>query len=77
MKDKTKKLLDKADKAHDFDDGQVYGGSGTQLSSTDTCRVCGMLRRWSSDTQHGNNGRYRFEDMQGNPVALCDAVQCR
>ena len=49
MKESTQKLLDQIDAAHDWAEGQVYGGSGTQLSSTDHCRVCSLRRHYSSD----------------------------
>jgi hypothetical protein len=42
MKDRTRKLLDTIENAHDWEEGQVYSGGGTQLSSTDTCRICGL-----------------------------------
>lgn len=50
------------DGAHDWLEGQVYGGSGTRLSSTDTCRVCGLRRHFFSDSQNGVGREYRFSD---------------
>jgi hypothetical protein len=66
MKDSTQKLLDQIDKAHDWAEGQVFGGSGTQLSSTDNCRVCMLRRHYHSDTQNGIEGEYRFSDGETN-----------
>jgi hypothetical protein len=62
MRAKTKELLAFVDREHDWDEGEVHGGSGTRLSSTDSCRVCGLVRRWFSDAQNGVSGRYTFDD---------------
>lgn len=76
MKAKTQQLLDRIDEAHDWSQGQVYGGSGTRLSSTDTCRVCALRRHWSSDTQNGNDGEYRFSDGETDQdLSLRQAAQ--
>ena len=76
MKDTTKELYNKIDDAHDWEEGQVYGGSGTQLSSTDTCRVCSIRRHWFSDRQNGVKGSYRFSDGETNEdLSLRQALQ--
>lgn len=79
MKVKTLELLDQISEAHDWSEGQVYGGSGTKLSSTDTCRICSLRRHWSSDRQNGNDGEYRFSDGEtGQDLSLRQAAgrQC-
>ncbi len=70
MKKRTEELLKKVDEAHDWDHDQTYGGSGTRLSQTATCRVCGLIREWSSDTQNGNDGRYTFTSASGISLSL-------
>lgn len=75
MKEQTKELLDKVDEAHDWAEGRTYGGSGTQLSSTDTCRICGLRRHWFSDRQNGVDGEYRFSDSEtGEDLTLRQAA---
>ena len=70
-------MLDAIDEAHDWDQGQTYGGSGTQMSSTDTCRICGLTREWFSDSQNGVEDRYTFE-ARGFKIPLRDvaALEC-
>lgn len=76
MKAQTRTLLKQVDEAHDWNEGQVYGGSGTQFSSTDICRVCSLRRHYSSDRQNGNNGEYRFSDGEtGQDLSLRQAAQ--
>jgi len=75
MKATTQKLLDAIEAAHDWAEGPVYGGAGTQLGRTDTCRVCSLRRHWSSDRQHGNVGEYRFSDGEtGDDLSLRQAA---
>ena len=74
MKKRTQELLDKINEAHDWQEGQTHGGSGTQLSSTDRCRVCGLARRWFSDRQNGVDGEYTFADSRGNTLTLREAA---
>jgi hypothetical protein len=74
MKDTTKKLLDQVEANHDWESGQTYGGSGTQLSRTDTCRVCGLKRHWFSDSQNGVEDHYTFETINGEKMSLKEAV---
>ena len=75
MESKKEDLLRQVDKAHDWTDGQVYGGSGTQLSSTDTCEICSLRRHWFSDRQNGVTGSYRFSDGETNEdLSLRQAV---
>jgi hypothetical protein len=62
MKESTRKLIDQIDADHDWQNGQTYGGSGTQLSQTDTCRVCSLRRHWFSDSQNGIEDSYRWSD---------------
>jgi hypothetical protein len=75
MKDRTRKLLDTIENAHDWEEGQVYSGGGTQLSSTDTCRICGMTRRYFSDHQNGVYGRYTFATHDGRELTLKEAAE--
>ena len=49
---RRRKLEAEISTAHDWLEGQTYGGSGTQLSSTDTCRICGLVRQYFSDSQN-------------------------
>lgn len=75
MKERTRQLYDAVDEAHDWAEGQVRGGSGTQLSSTDICRVCGLRRHWFSDRQNGIEGEYRFSDGEtGGDLTLRQAA---
>ena len=53
MNAKTEKMLDGLNRAHHWDKRQMYGRNGTQLSSTDTCRICGLQRHYFSDRQNG------------------------
>ena len=64
MKDTTRKMLDEIGTAHDWAEGQVWGGGGTRLSRTDTCRVCGLRRHYLSDRQNGVEEEYRFHDAE-------------
>ena len=73
MKTHTKELLDRVGEKHDWKEGQVHGGSGTQLSCTDVCRVCALERRWFSDRQNGVDGDYSFF-MKGEPISLREAA---
>ena len=75
MKESTDKLLKVADAAHDWEEGQMRGGSGTQLSGTDTCLVCALRRHYYSDQQNGVAGSYRFSDGEtGQDLSLRQAV---
>lgn len=79
MKDSTKKLLDSVGAAHDWAEGQVYGGGGTRMSSTDTCRVCGLKRHWFVDRQNEVRDQYTFEAIDGTERSLAAVVEagCR
>jgi len=75
MKATTQKLLDAIDAAHDWAEGPVYAGAGTQLSSTDTCRVCSLHRHQSSNRQTGSVAEYRFSDGEtGEDLSLRQAA---
>ena len=76
MKESNQKLLDQIDAAHDWSNGQVYGGRGTELSSTDTCQVCSLRRHWHSDSQNGIRGQYRFSDGEtDSDLSIRQAVE--
>lgn len=62
MKDTTEKMLQQIEAAHDWAEGQVYGGGGTRFTSTDTCLVCSLRCHWLSDSQNGIDSQYRFSD---------------
>ena len=75
MKESTRKLLDQIDAAHDWQDGQTWGGGGTQLSRTDTCLVCSLRRHWFSDRQNGIAANYRYSDGEtGDDLSLRQAL---
>lgn len=75
MKETTRKLLAQIDEAHDWAEGQIRGGSGLQLSQTDTCRVCSLRRHWFSDRQNGIEDQYRFSDGEnGEDLSLRQAA---
>jgi hypothetical protein len=74
---RTAELLEKVNAAHDWEGGQVYGGSGTQLSSTDTCRVCGLERQRFSDSQNGVDVRFTFQDSKGTKLTLREAAELK
>ena len=75
MKDSTKKLLAQVDDAHDWQLGQAYSGGGTELHSTDVCRVCGLRRHWRNDSQNDIEDEFRFSDSEtGDDLTLRQAV---
>jgi len=75
MKTRTKELLDKIDAAHDWDEGRVYGGSGDSMSSTATCRICGLKRHWDSGSRQNNiNASTTFETARGEEIPLREAA---
>lgn len=75
MKETTRALLHQITHAHDWDDGQVYGGRGLQLSCTDVCRVCGLVRHWHDDRQHGPRNQYTFTHGEtGEPLTVRQAA---
>ena len=74
MSEKAEQLLAQVEQNHDWDQGQCWGGGGTQLSSTDTCRICGLERKWFSDTQNGVEDRYTFISA-GETLPLRDAAE--
>lgn len=74
MKKETERILNEIDEAHDWAIGQAWGGGGTLISSTDTCRLCGLRRHYTSDHQNGNDGSYRFSDGEtGEDLSLRQA----
>ncbi len=54
MKDRTKQLLDQIEVGHDWRCGQVYGGQGDVYTSTDECRICGLVRKWHSGSRQNS-----------------------
>ena len=74
MTDKAASLLEKVDAAHDWQDGQTRGGSGTQLSRTDVCRVCGLKRHWFNDRQNNVHDDYTFTTHAGADIPLREAA---
>ena len=75
MKKTTKKMLEDIDAAHDWLEGPVHAGSGTRLSSTDTCRVCGLRRHFFCDRQNEIGREYRFSDSEtGEDLTLRQAL---
>ena len=74
MKEETKKLLDDVERAHDWSEGQVYGGGDT-YDSTDECRICGMKKEWNSGSrQNDTTEKYTFTTLGGEEISLRDAV---
>ena len=76
MKVATKKLMASVDASHDFGSERTWSNGGTTLTITDTCRCCGLTRRYFSDTQNGNNGEYEFTHLCGEELSLAQAVGC-
>ena len=75
MKETTKELLSQVDQNHDWDLGDVFSGGGTELHSTDTCRVCSLRRHWEKDQQNGTSSTYRFSDGEtGRDLSLRQAA---
>lgn len=70
----TQQLLTRVDDAHDWNEGQTYGGSGTYMSRKDECRICGLRRRYSRDPQNDNYGEYSFETSDGAQMTLRDVA---
>ena len=76
MTDRAKALLDQVDAAHDWACGQTYGGSGDSYASTDTCRICGLARRWDSGSRQNNTpASHTFTTARGETVTLRDAAR--
>lgn len=76
MQTRTKALLDKAEDAHDWAHGQVYGGSGDVYSSTDTCRICGLKRHWNSGSRQNDiPASTTFETIDGRKISLRQALE--
>ena len=73
MTPRAEKMLKEIDEKHDWRRGRVYGGSGTQMSSTDECRICGLERRWLTDSQNGVDEEYTFQ-FRGAAVSLREAA---
>jgi hypothetical protein len=74
MKERTRELLEKVDNEHDWIEGQVYSGGGTEYHSTDTCQVCGLRRHYQSDSQNGIEAHYRFS-RGDEDISLLDAAE--
>lgn len=75
MKDTTKKMLQTIDEVHDWCEGQMFSRGGTELHSTDTCRVCGLRRHFRDDDQNGVDAEYRFSDSEtGADLTLRQAL---
>jgi hypothetical protein len=75
MKDSTKQMLESIDNAHDWQEGQMYSGGGSRMSSTDICRVCSLRRHYLSDEQNGIDEQYRFSDGEtGADLSLRQAL---
>jgi hypothetical protein len=74
MKERTKELLEKVDKEHDWVEGQVYSDGGTELHSTAICQVCGLRRHYKSDRQNGIAGHYRFS-MGERDLSLKEVIE--
>lgn len=75
MKAITESMLNEINDLHDWNEGQVYGGGGTKLTQTDTCRICSLRRHWYSDSQNGVKGEYRFSDGEtGQDLSLRQVV---
>jgi hypothetical protein len=70
-----KDLLATVDDAHDWELGQTRGWRGTRYSSTDTCRICGLRRKYFSDRQNGVDESYSFETFEGESLALREAAE--
>ena len=67
-------MLEKVDKEHDWIEGQVYFGNGTEVHSTDICQVCNLRRHYQSDRQNGIEGHYRFS-VGEKDLSLKEAVE--
>ena len=71
---RREKLQRQVREAHDWLEGQTYGGNGTQLSSTDVCQICGLTRHYFSDTQNGNDGQLTYS-AEGANITLIEAAK--
>lgn len=74
MHKKTKDLLDRIDKQHDWQKGQTHSSGGTRYTSTDTCRICGLERECFSDKQNGVDEEYTFTNRQGEKPPLVELL---
>ena len=75
MKESTKKLLNEIEEAHDWLEGQVWSGGGTEYHATDVCQVCELRRHYKSDSQNNVPPNYRFSDGDtGDDLSLRQAL---
>jgi len=65
-KERRAQLESKIEAAHDWLEGQTYGGNGTQLSSTDVCQICGLSRHYFSDEQNEIDGHHTYKTPEGD-----------
>jgi hypothetical protein len=76
MKAQTQQLLNAIEGLHDWSIGQTYGGFGTRLHRTDTCRICKLERQWFSDRQNGvENECVVFADESKREISLEQSAQ--
>lgn len=76
MKQRTTELLKKIDEKHDWREGQTYGGQGDVYTSTDECRICGLIRHWTSGSnQNDISPLTSFRLASGASVPLREAAE--
>ena len=74
MKQRTKELLDQIEAKHDWSRGQTYAAGGDEYTYSDKCRICGLVRDWSSGSRQNGIGAFTtFQDSHGNVITLRDA----
>lgn len=69
MKPLTAKLLAKAERVHDWDEGQTFGKGGTRYETKSVCRLCSLQRVHFTDDQNGIDF-VKFTDLDGREVSL-------
>lgn len=66
-------LIEAIREEHEWDEGQVMGGSGAGISSTDRCPICGLVYRRYRDPSGQTPDSDDFCDEQGNRLTLAAA----
>lgn len=73
MKAETREMLAQVEKAHDWLEGEIHAGNGTETFSTDICRACSLRRHYFNDRNQG--ATFRFSDgVTKKDVSLRQAV---
>jgi len=85
-KERYEALLKEIDEAHHWWNGQMYSGhwqngrmysgGGKVCRQTDTCLICGLERRYYSDSENGIDGHYLFSSFDPEGMPMTEARNC-